>query len=540
MGTPTRRHKRVVTWAEGGEGGRSRSRSPTRRLSPGKEGRDGWIRTNTHNSPLLGGRQRNPTSDAAYYTANARGSAPRVVTPSAMRIKNKPPPIDTMFMPEFDWAKEVKVDPKRILKKMGFALACFCVVMILLGRDVSVGTLVMLQFWPSIYKQDIVVNPSDNRGVALWRAAADRAARFYGPQVDRAWIERIDVGGGRKIDIRLYKPYRSTPSQRRHSAGSVRGKTFLGKTDVDPILLYLHGGGFVTGGGDSFDGTARFLAHTTGLTVAMPDYALAPELPYPTALYDVLETLKFLGQEHPIIPPKRQNNGVKKRTNREEHSNIDTENNIDVSIGSGSVVIVGEDSGGNLAAAIGILVTEEGPSAQGKFTHNNVNRKSGLSSSVAVLPDVCATVLVYPLLEHDVWRKGGGKGKDVGGAVSASQISNYWRMYLHPGSKHQGGAKPSPPPLYYARPLHTPAHTLARQPPSLVLAPSLDPSHEDGLRWTDLVTQAGGIAESIVYPRSVRGFLGRTGHSGSARSVSDILKHIQTHCNTSNGEAPSQ
>ena len=60
------------------------------------------------------------------------------------------------------------------------------------------------------------------------------------------------------------------------------------------ILLYLHGGGYVSGGLDYAKGFATVLAARLGIRVLTCAYRLAPEHPYPAALDDALEVFGYL------------------------------------------------------------------------------------------------------------------------------------------------------------------------------------------------------------------------------------------------------
>jgi acetyl esterase len=61
-----------------------------------------------------------------------------------------------------------------------------------------------------------------------------------------------------------------------------------------PVLLYLHGGGFVIGGLETHDSLCRQLALRSGVTVVALDYRLAPEHPFPAAVDDCWAAMKAL------------------------------------------------------------------------------------------------------------------------------------------------------------------------------------------------------------------------------------------------------
>jgi len=57
--------------------------------------------------------------------------------------------------------------------------------------------------------------------------------------------------------------------------------------DTDRVLLFIHGGAFITGSSRSHRVLAGRLGRAAGATVVVPDYRRAPEHPYPAALDDV-------------------------------------------------------------------------------------------------------------------------------------------------------------------------------------------------------------------------------------------------------------
>ncbi len=58
---------------------------------------------------------------------------------------------------------------------------------------------------------------------------------------------------------------------------------------IAPVLLFFHGGGFVTGDFDSYGNVCAGLAAKTGYNVVSVDYRLAPEHPFPAAPEDCYE-----------------------------------------------------------------------------------------------------------------------------------------------------------------------------------------------------------------------------------------------------------
>lgn len=53
-----------------------------------------------------------------------------------------------------------------------------------------------------------------------------------------------------------------------------------------PVILYLHGGGYVMGNPRTHAALGAYLKRKTGLEVCLPDYRLAPEHPFPAAFED--------------------------------------------------------------------------------------------------------------------------------------------------------------------------------------------------------------------------------------------------------------
>ncbi len=99
--------------------------------------------------------------------------------------------------------------------------------------------------------------------------------------------------------LALPDDFQSTPV---HFSSDLTGLICQGaSTDLSRILLWLHGGAFVLGSSASYRPFAARLIEATLARIALPDYRLAPEHPFPAALDDTLAVLTWLeGQGHAL------------------------------------------------------------------------------------------------------------------------------------------------------------------------------------------------------------------------------------------------
>jgi len=98
-----------------------------------------------------------------------------------------------------------------------------------------------------------------------------------------------------------------------------------------PIILYIHGGGWVLADLKTYDASARALCNAAGAVVVSTHYRQAPEYKFPTAHLDTFGAYQW----------------VVKNANRIKG---------DVS----RIALVGESAGGNMAAAISLMAKHEG------------------------------------------------------------------------------------------------------------------------------------------------------------------------------------
>lgn len=128
---------------------------------------------------------------------------------------------------------------------------------------------------------------------------------------DGVEAEDISIAGAEgELPARLYRP-----------AGLL--------SRLNPAILYFHGGGFVTGGLDSGDASARALARRTGAIVLSVAYRLAPEHRFPAAHEDAWAAWSWLLDQvqQLAIDPRR-------------------------------LAVAGEDAGANLAFNVALLARD--------------------------------------------------------------------------------------------------------------------------------------------------------------------------------------
>jgi epsilon-lactone hydrolase len=74
--------------------------------------------------------------------------------------------------------------------------------------------------------------------------------------------------------------------------------------EPDLRLLYLHGGGFISGSGAFYLAMAAHISLAARCAVLLPDYRLAPEFPFPSGLEDCLLAYDWLNSNGPAGPAK--------------------------------------------------------------------------------------------------------------------------------------------------------------------------------------------------------------------------------------------
>jgi acetyl esterase len=80
------------------------------------------------------------------------------------------------------------------------------------------------------------------------------------------------------------------------AAGTVPIRIYVPTAKPLAVIAYMHGGGFTIGSIPMWDFTLRKLAQTTSCAVISVDYRLAPEYPFPAAVEDTMEAVRWTAE----------------------------------------------------------------------------------------------------------------------------------------------------------------------------------------------------------------------------------------------------
>jgi acetyl esterase/lipase len=102
---------------------------------------------------------------------------------------------------------------------------------------------------------------------------------------------------------------------------------------IGPAVLYLHGGGMISGSVALYDGPISRYVSSSGVPMLAVDYRLAPEHPYPTPVEDCYSGLQWLA----------------------EHAG-------ELGVDPARIAVMGDSAGGGLAAAVALMARDrDGP-----------------------------------------------------------------------------------------------------------------------------------------------------------------------------------
>ena len=250
------------------------------------------------------------------------------------------------------------------------------------------------------------------------------------------FLKKLDTkiyNGEYEVPVRLYFPTEEAmhlePDQRSHFS----------------VLLFFHGGGWVTESVATYNRVCARMAQATGCIVASVEYRLAPEYRFPTALDDCYAAAKALYTNHSILK-----------------------------IHPDQITIMGDSAGGNLTAAVCLKARDTGD-----FTPKR-------------------QILIYPALYNCYTEQSPYPSVQENGTeylLTAVKMEDYLKLYE---SCPQDRQNP-----YFAPLL---AEDFSHLPKTLVLTAQLDPLRDEGEDYAKKLQAAGNDVELHRIENAFHGF----------------------------------
>jgi acetyl esterase len=292
--------------------------------------------------------------------------------------------------------------------------------------------------------------------VVLERAAAEFAAATAGPPYlfdlgpveGRAVVDEVQAGPVEKPEVAeewvtvAGGPTGSVP---------VRIVRPVGVTGSLPVILYLHGAGWVFGNAHTHDRLVRELALGAYAAVVFPEYDLSPEARYPVAIEQSYAVARWIVTD-----------GASRDLNADR------------------IAVAGDSVGGNMAAALTLMAKERGD-----------------------VP-LAFQLLFYPVTDA-AFDTGSYRQFATGYFLRRDAMRWFWDQYTtDPAERAQATASP----------LRASVEQLAGLPPALVITAEADVLRDEGEAYAAKLRRAGvpvvatryaGIIHDFVMLNALRG-----------------------------------
>jgi acetyl esterase/lipase len=232
-----------------------------------------------------------------------------------------------------------------------------------------------------------------------------------------------------------------------------------------PVIVYVHGAGWVFGNGHTHDRLVRELAVGVRAAVVFPHYSLSPEARYPTAIeesYAATAWVAKYGADHGLDP--------------------------------GRIAVAGDGVGGNMAIAVSLLASQRG----------------GISFR--------QQVLFYPVTDA---RFDTGSYEDfaTGYFLRRDTMQWFWDQYTtDPAERAQ----------ITASPLRATHAQLTGLPPTLVVTAEADVLRDEGEAFADKLRDAGVPVTAVRYQGIIHDFVMLNALAGTQAARSAVALAVAT------------
>jgi len=271
--------------------------------------------------------------------------------------------------------------------------------------------------------------------------------RIKKPHLYRVWEHEVPCGD-HKVPVRIFTPSEDTRRQ---------------------VLLFFHGGGWVTGDIDSYDAVCADMAALTDRMVVSVDYRLAPEHPFPVGLDDCYAAAREIFLNDSLLGTKPK-----------------------------EIVLIGDSAGGNLAAAVSLMARD-----RGEF-----------------LP--ARQILIYPAVGNDysdtspfpsVLENGSGY------LLTAKRIRDYMALYRASEANLENP---------YFAPLVS--KDFSFQPNTLIITAEYCPLRDEAEFYGEQLRAAGNQVEIVRMPDALHGYFSLPASFKLVKQTYEVINRFLINC----------
>ncbi|MFJ8575703.1 alpha/beta hydrolase [[Kitasatospora] papulosa] len=283
--------------------------------------------------------------------------------------------------------------------------------------------------------------PADGRKAVDEVQSGDGVAK---PEIDEEWIT---VKGGPTGDVRarIVKP--------------------AGATGTLPVILYIHGAGWVFGNAHTHDRLVRELAVGAGAAVVFPEYDLSPEARYPVAIEQNYAVARWIVQD-----------GATKQ------------------LDGARLAVVGDSVGGNMTAALTLMAKQRGDVA---LKHQ---------------------VLFYPVTDAS-FDTGSYRQFATGYFLRRDGMQWFWDQYTTDEAERA---------QITASPLRATTEQLSGLPAALVITGEADVLRDEGEAYADKLREAGVPVTAVRFQGIIHDFVMLDALRGTHAAEAAITMAVQT------------
>jgi len=243
------------------------------------------------------------------------------------------------------------------------------------------------------------------------------------PDVDDEWI-MIDGGPTGTVKIRIVKP--------------------KGTTETLPVILYVHGAGWVFGDAHTHDRLVRDLALGANAAVVFPEYDRSPDVRYPVAIEQSYAAAQWI-----------------------------TTSGSDKGLDGSTIAVAGDSVGGNMTIALTLLAKER----------KDVSFVSQL--------------LFYPVTDA-AFETSSYKEFAVGYYLTLAGMKWFWDQYTTSDDERA---------LVTVSPLRATTEQLTGLPPALVINGEADVLRDEGEAYAGKLREAGVDVTQVRYAATIHDFV---------------------------------